>query len=277
MCDNKTRRNFCFTIYDLKAIPKLSKKVRYVKWQLEVCPTTDREHYQGWCQLSVSTRPSAIQKEWGNKFHFEECNGDENANERYCGKWESRIDGPWELGDMVVQGTRSDIGKVVDDILENKNDYYIVQNHAKTFVKYSRGFEKVKSIHLRQDKSFRKLQVNVLWGDAGSGKTRKAVESVKDDDYYILGNDADTVWWDGYDGEKTLIIDDFYGWIKYASLLRVLDGYQMRLPIKGGFTYARWETVWITSNKDPADWYSVGLTPALKRRVTNVTMSRSEG
>ena len=86
-------------------------------------------------------------------------------------------------------------------------------------------------------------------------------------DYYMIRNDANIVWWDGYMGEKTLIIDDFDGWISHNRMLGLLDGYQCRLAIKGGFTYARWTKVIITSNKRPESWYDGVITEALKRRL----------
>ena len=34
-----------------------------------------------------------------------------------------------------------------------------------------------------------------------------------------------------------------------------LDGYQLRLPIKGGHTYAYWNKVYITTNKPWENWH----------------------
>ena len=124
-------------------------------------------------------------------------------------------------------------------------------------------------IKKKQSKQFRNVQVEIYVGEAGSGKTRKAIEEAGDD-YYIL-DQSERVWFDGYDYEKTLIIDDFYGWIKYGQLLRILDGHQYRCEIKGGFKYAAWTKVIITSNAQPNEWYQKGLTPALQRRISNIT------
>lgn len=57
-------------------------------------------------------------------------------------------------------------------------------------------------------------------------------------------------WWDGYFGDRCIIIDDFADDIPIQQMLRVLDGWQLRLPVKGSFTYARWDRVIITSNVD---------------------------
>jgi len=86
----------------------------------------------------------------------------------------------------------------------------------------------------------------------------------------------DTLWWDGYQGQKILLIDDFYGTIKYGKLLNILDIYPLRLPTKGGHTYANWEKIYITSNDKPDKWYQKGLTPALERRLNTIIDLASE-
>jgi len=120
-----------------------------------------------------------------------------------------------------------------------------------------------------QTKSFRQVHVEVHWGEAGTGKTRHCVENYPN--AYKLDFDNGQVWWDGYEGETTIILNDFYGGLPYNKLLDLLDGYQMRLPIKGGFTYANWNKVLITSNKPPEQWYGNlfqgEISPALKRRI----------
>ena len=263
-------RSFVCTIYALDKVPTLGKHIRYVVWQLEECPETLKKHYQVYAELNEPKRGSHLQKIWGVKCHFEKRKGTRDEARAYSMKEETRIDGPWELGKWEAggQGKRTDINSAVAMIKEGKKYIHIINELPEVFVKYHRGLEKVKNVLLQETKDFRSVQVNVLWGKAGSGKTREAVENGKD--YYILSNDADTVWWDGYDGEDTLIIDDFYGWIKYSLLLKVLDGYQLRLPIKGGHTYARWTKVFITSNDKPCDWYGRGMTQALERRLTKI-------
>lgn len=81
------------------------------------------------------------------------------------------------------------------------------------------------------------------------------------------------VWWDGYEGQSLLILDDFTGWIPLTQLLNILDGYPMTLNVKNGRTMANWTTVVITSNLHPRDWYSKDVMAhhdhgrALKRRI----------
>jgi len=81
------------------------------------------------------------------------------------------------------------------------------------------------------------------------------------------------VWFDGYKFEKTLIIDEFYGWLKWDTILRILDGHPYNPEVKGSTTVAAWDKVIITSNKGPDSWYNKDIVKdqsALARRIHRV-------
>lgn len=112
---------------------------------------------------------------------------------------------------------------------------------------------------------FREVEVIVLWGEAGTGKSKQANE----EGAYALAS-FKPEWWDGYDGHEVIHIEDYYGGLPYTRFLRILDGYKIALPIKGGFMWSQYTKVYITSNKPPSEWYSFGMTDALKRRINRV-------
>lgn len=79
-----------------------------------------------------------------------------------------------------------------------------------------------------------------FWGKTGTGKTRTAVEMAKDMgvDYWISHSEK-LNWFDGYNGQPYVIIDDFRRdmcTLKY--LLRLTDRYEMQVQVKGG--YVNW-------------------------------------
>lgn len=121
------------------------------------------------------------------------------------------------------------------------------------------------------------MVVNIVWGAAGTGKTRAAIESMGPDETFILDppmNQSGGVWWDGYTGQKSIVIDDFYGWVPHNALLRFTDKNKCQVQIKGGMVRAEWEEVWITSNKHPKYWYQKSFPwdddDALKRRIDHI-------
>ena len=55
-----------------------------------------------------------------------------------------------------------------------------------------------------------------------------------DEDHYVW-RPSNGNWWDGYDGEKKIIIDEFRGQMTWSDILGLLDRYEYRAPVKGGF------------------------------------------
>lgn len=244
----------------------LNPMIRFSIFGKEICPTTGRTHWQGYVELKKPQRLSFLKKAFQDDgLHCEKAKGSPQQNIEYCSKDGATI----QTGESKKQGQRSDLEEAASDIVTGKRKLSdIMIEDPRTYCRYRNGLRDIAALQAqRSNKGFRELEVFVYWGEAGTGKTRKAVE--ENPEHYMLGK-APRVWFDGYDQESTLIIDEFYGWIPYGYLLRILDGYALRVEVKGGHTYAAWTKVVITSNKDPREWYEFGMTPALRRRITRI-------
>jgi len=176
----------------------------------------------------------------GKKAHLESCRGTEYDNQKYCTK-----DGKYQMrGKFICQGYRSDLEHVKKIIDSGKNMQQVANENFQLYIQYGRGLEKYKQmVDKVRSKQFRKVEVIVHSGRTGTGKTRDAMKQA---DYKINGPQLQ--WWDGYEGEKCICIDEYNNDVGITELLTLLDGYQLRLPIKGGFTYAQWDKVYITTN-----------------------------
>lgn len=114
----------------------------------------------------------------------------------------------------------------------------------------------------------------VLWGDTGVGKSywaRRGGHGL-DGGVFVLPYQRDGgVWWDGYRGERVLLLDDFDPKkMPLLQLLRVLDSYEYTGMVKGSVVRADWLEVIITNNAHPSTWYpkaSYERMRALKRRL----------
>lgn len=270
-------RNWCFTLFvdeekDYGSYISGGDKLRCAVWQLERCPETERLHLQGYVEFTAPMRMAAVKTFLASSsVHLEPRKGPRDAAIAYCRKEDSRAGGPWEHGDLgdLRPGKRTDLDQLAERLRDGGSIRELIEDSPGQFVRYHRGLENLHN-RMQQERArpFRKLTVMVYHGLAGVGKTRRAIDE-SGGDFYIL-DQGERVWFDGYDGQGTLIIDDFYGWIKYGQLLRILDGYPYRCEIKGSFTWALWTKVFITSNKAPDTWYSAGLTEALARRITSI-------
>lgn len=262
-------KNWAFTDFELLNWQEIfdSEDVSYVGWGEEICPKTKKKHFQGWIQLKTRRRIGGVKKIIGsNKIHLERCFGSEETNEKYC-----RKDGKFScLGKFTKQGERKDLDEIKEEIRKEPTLEYVLENHFETYCRYKNGIEKwIQHCQKKNSlKEFRKPEVIVIYGETGTGKTKHAMKYA---DYKISGDDM--TWWDGYDGEKTICIDEYDSQIKLTEMLGLLDGYSKRLAVKGGFTYAQWSKVIITSNVDPREWHmnaKLEHRKALMRRLSKV-------
>lgn len=265
-----TSRSYVFTSFDMDwKYEHNEEKVRFIVFQKEKCPETERLHWQGYVEFFSPVRITGAKKILKVEAHMEKRLGTRVQAVDYCTKEESRVDGPFEWGksNSGGQGKRNDLRVFCEAILEKKSMRDCVEDDPGTFVRYYKGLYAYKNLVASRDD--RPQIVYFRWGEPGSGKTKWVFDTFGYYDVYqpIIGTNKQ-VWFDNYDGEKVLLLDDFRGEIEYSYLLRLLDRYPMLIPIKGGSTYAQWCVVVITSNVPIKDMYVD--TTALERRI-NVT------
>lgn len=261
-------KNWTFTDFedlDWKSIYK-QDEIRYVCWGIEVCPNSKRTHNQGWIQFTTKRRLKGAQKMCrSKKLHMEPCRGDEDDNEKYCKK-----DGQYHtLGKYITQGQRLDL-EGLKDLIDTGGDLQdVADKNIQAFCQYNRGINQyIQMAEKKRRTAWRAVEVIHLYGETGTGKTRTAMADGTP--YKIQASQLS--WWDGYNGESTIVIDEYDNDIPLTQLLGILDGYQLRLPIKGGFTYAAWTKVYITSNYGELHPKAKPMHQmALERRITRHT------
>lgn len=256
-------RKFVFTVNnytedDIAAVKKID--CLRIKAGLEVGKSGTR-HIQGAIVFRNPRSLKAVCRDLGGRAWLEVMRGTW-GDQKYCLKDSNVL----RDDDYSTQGQRNDLVEFRESIKRGADDIELLEDHLREVAKYPRliGFARL-AYDRRDTRPFRKLDVTVRWGDAGVGKTRFPY----DEGAYVF-DDYEDGWWDGYEGEDVILIDEFYGGIKYSKLLKLLDGYQHRLKVKYGFVYAKWTKVYITSNTHPKYWYSQGMTPALKRRINKI-------
>lgn len=254
--------SFVFTDFDAKNIKdgyaKVFKEyddiIRGLAWGREKCPKTGNDHNQCYIQFYSQQRGSKIQKIVKNKCHYEVMHGSIKDNENYCSK-----EGKYtEIGKFVSRGYRSDLHSIKDDLKAGASMYDIMENYTGDFVRYHSGIKAMAGlVHKKQRKGWRDVEVTVLQGKAGTGKTRYVYDKHGYENVYKFdAKHAKTDFWGMYDGEDVLLIDDFNGWIQYSYMLQVLDGYPLQMNVKNGTTWANFTKVYITSNVSVSRWYS---------------------
>lgn len=94
---------------------------------------------------------------------------------------------------------------------------------------------------------FREVKVEYIWGPTGSGKTRGVLESTPDPtDVYRVTDYKHP--FDGYRGQKTLLLEEFRSSLPIEQMLVYLDGYYCELPCRYSNKISGWDTVYIVTN-----------------------------
>lgn len=272
-----TSRNYVFTSYCPIQTDKLKNlsEIKYICWGNETCPKTGNKHQQGYLELKEPMRYSSLIKKITNEdsmIWFQKRLGTQEQAISYCMK-----DNDFhESGEKAKQGKRSDLSHIYESIRNGENIKDLWDDNPEEFSKYHKAFEKYAT--LVQPTRNWQTELEIYFGDAGTGKSRKAHEE-NPDAYDLLIPNSDTIWFDGYNGHDTVIIDDFYGNMPISMLLKLADRYAYRVPVKGGSTNFCPKKIIITSNVHPALWYKnidVKLKEAFARRITKITEFKNE-
>lgn len=279
----------CDEGYDPLLVIRDIRPVKYVVYQLER-GASGTLHMQGMIRFENAVRVTAAKKWWKEFYtaslgprehpllHWEARKGSPEQAIAYCTKAETRVAGPWEFGKSGVgRGKRTDLEEAYALGISGKGIRGALRETSAPgrLLKNERIFQRASMIFPTP----RNLQfVEVYWGDSGTGKTHDALAKFKIglegeiDPPYVVP--ASSQWFPGYSGEKHVIFDEFYGGIKYAQMLQLLDRncFFPKVEDKGTHYPFMAEHIIITSNCHPKEWYDCdkGYKVPLLRRINRI-------
>ena len=266
-----TSRSYCFTLnnYTDDEQTRLStsvedSRVRYLCYQQEL---GNIPHLQGYVEFRSPTRIAGAKTLLGTpRVHLEPRRGTRDQAREYCRKHDTAVPGSFRdygIWDTGGQGVRSDLAVVAALVLDGVPDASIARGHPAVFVRYHRGLHALRTA-VSPSVVRGSPTTLVLWGNTGSGKSK-----------HVHENYPDAYWWPrpqnsgqyayGYTGQETIVFDDFYGWLPYSLLLRIVDRYPLTLNTQGGNIPCQASTFVFTSNQPPHCWYAEST--ALLRRL----------
>jgi len=254
-------RGWIGTSYTL-ALTFLSPKISFAIWQKELCPTTKREHLQFFLYLHRKTRLNGVKDLLSDNTVHLEVARDVKASIAYCSKQETRLEGPWTLGNIPYCGAFNALS-----ILQSLT----VQQTVTEYPNLWRSWRTLTAIRasLLKPRHAPPILCIALTGETGTGKSRicQTISSFTGSVYWKAPNK----WWDHYNQQQQLILDDFRSSdYTIQFLLRLLDGYPLQVETKGGSTEIDSCAIFITSNVPLDLWYpesDLASRKALNRRI----------
>lgn len=242
---------------------------QYVVWQLE---EGDQKvaHFQGYAVWTRNMSLTAVKK-CLPRAHWEKREGTHAQAKHYCIKPVDdcackhcirkpvRLDGPWTYGDDERvprrKGQRSDLGNFVYDCKSRSgkiSERELVEDYSTITARYPRFVERAKRVYVKP----RMWESNniTLVGPTGTGKTYWAYDNYPNL-YSLPDKKGSGTYWDGYEQQDTVLIDEADGRFAYKFLIRLLDRYPLMVPVHGGFIPFSSKRIILTSNKSPEEWY----------------------
>lgn len=232
--------HYCFT-------PWLPPSCKYIRGQLESGSESNYLHWQILAILHRKGTLSSIKAVFGDECHAEASRSE--AASAYVWKEETRVDGTqFELGEQPFRrNNKSDWDKVREEAKAGRLDSI----ESDIYVRHYFSLKRIAKDNARAPHR-PGVEVVVLWGVSGSGKSHRAFSEAGEQAYF---KSSTTKWWDGYRGEENVVIDEFRGQIGVEHLLRWFDKYPCFVEEKGGQIPLFAKKFWVTSNLDPREWY----------------------
>lgn len=289
MSPQKISRRWCFTIFNYSPQDELTiaefPACVYIVYGREV-GVEETPHLQGFLIREKATAFTALKKLHAGA-HWEVAKGTSQQASDYCKKgsqshaeWASDgTEGPnygkdasvFETGTFPAsQGKRSDLKRAIDDISDGHDIASVAKRNPEAFVKFSRG---LRDYALLTQDQYSHPTVRGLWiWSTGTGTGKSTCVRDKYPDLFLK---SQSNWWDGYQGQKAVLLDDF---VIPGDCVRETKAWERRFKAwadsfhctgetKGGTVNLQHHVFAVTANYPPEHFFTEesALQPILRR------------
>lgn len=257
-------RCFCFTqnnptpeqitfwtiLADANNTARAALSVRYVVFQQEI-GENGTKHIQGYVELQSQKSLRQIRTAFGEQAHYEQRRGTQAQAIQYCKKQDTRDpEGISGEGGEHAKATLS--GSLIEALQSKASKSEIIANFPDQYLRWGGNIDKMVNSNCEQ-RSWQ-MQIDIYVGVSGVGKSMTAFHDDKDA-FYAMWPKGGRWWWPEYEGQHTVIMDEFRHQIKMDQMLRIMDRYPMKVEYKGGNTEFRSKRIIITTNIESRCWY----------------------
>lgn len=283
----------------------------YIISNYEICPKTRKPHLQGYLELKTGPTTIKNTKRIlgceGAHLEKREARGDKGRAlaRHYCMKpvkdckckhcfgltkpWREETPTWLEFGEYKEekapegkQGLRTDLLSLRLAVTLGATDHalmYESEEYLTTLCRYPKFLPKLREVYAAKQASeikYEAKRVIVFEGKSRSGKSSSAIAMAEELGYKTYELQRPTgggnVWWDGYEGQEHVIVNEMSGAYGLEDMKKLLDAYPYKAQVKGGTVIVTAKLVTMTTNIKIEEWwpkyYEMGLVEPIFNRIT---------
>lgn len=224
--------------------------LKYAIFQRERGEKTGTIHFQFFVDFKSPVRFTKVKSTLPYGSHFKPMISTKTRCSNYCSKDDTRVSGPYEVGELIEERQRTDLDRAIKLIDDGFSLSDVEEMFPKQSFMYSRLFKDRFWSRLNKlfGNSARNIEVTFIYGPPGTGKTtyvNSQVESLED---VFRVDDYGPYWFTGYFGQNVILLDEFVGQVKIPKLNKLCDPFPQKMNIKGGVVPACFSKIFIISN-----------------------------
>lgn len=237
----------------------------WLRGQRERGSETNTEHWQLFAAFSKKKRLAGVKASIGNG-HWEPSRSE--AAESYVFKDDTAIPNTrFELGEKAFNPSSSTDWARIRDLATSGNVAKILEDMPEIGIRHYRTLKQIAVDHLECPSNLSGPCGKWIYGAPGVGKSFWVREQWGHDMYIKAQNK----WWDGYKGQKFVLLDDFDSKVLGHYLKIWTDAYAFTAETKGGTMQIRPSAFIITSNYKPEELFDDPvLAEAISRRCQRI-------
>ena len=215
-------------------------------------------HFQFFVTFKSALRFTRVKEILPYGCHFKPMRSTKTRCRNYCSKGDTRVSGPYEIGEFFEERERTDYNMAVRMLNSGFSLREIWNNFPTLQIQYGKKFEQAyMEIHNAEHMSTcRNVEVIYIYGPERVGKTSyvfSQLDNLEDIYQITLFNEY---WFTNYQYQKAIFIDEFTGQIRpITKMNKLLEPFPLMLNCKNSFVYAAFEKVYIISNYPLKDVY----------------------
>lgn len=224
----------------------------------EECEKTGKLHHHAYLYCRNQPTMTALRAITGDEDPYKEPVRNPKKYYNYCNKLATKTNGTdpvFSYGQLPQSGCRMNLIKMRDHFQDQKTitEGLLDDDIAPTILRHTRAAQLCRTYLIKpRDRTKPPTELHIYYGPPGTGKSKQAWDTAEAEG--TVYSKPPGKWWDGYQQETSVIIDDFRGELSVRDLLLLADRNPLKVPVKGGFEQFNSRKIYLTSNGPPADW-----------------------